>query len=164
MTEQHVWVRIARPDLPAGRVTTVVAGDRAVCVVHGEDGTWSALDNRCPHQGGPLGDGRHWWPWVTMTDEVRAIEFCLTQPSLRGPVNVASPQPQRNVEVARALGRALHRPAVVAVPTVVLRLSLGEFASDITASQRMLPTALLAAGFSFTHTDIDQACRWLVDG
>ena len=58
MSEQGVWVRVARPAIPAGRVTTVVAGDRAVCVVHGEDGTWSALDNRCPHQGGPLGDGQ----------------------------------------------------------------------------------------------------------
>ena len=55
---RHVWVRVTRPDLPVGRVTTVVAGDRAVCLVHGEDGTWSALDNRCPHQGGPLGDGQ----------------------------------------------------------------------------------------------------------
>ena len=53
-----MWVRVARPAIPAGRVTTVVAGDRAVCLVHGEDGTWSALDNRCPHQGGPLGDGQ----------------------------------------------------------------------------------------------------------
>ena len=58
MGEQRVWVSVGRPDIPAGRVTTVVAGDRAVCLVHGEDGAWSALDNRCPHQGGPLGDGQ----------------------------------------------------------------------------------------------------------
>ena len=113
--------------------------------------------------GGPLGDGRHWWPWITMVDEVRAIEFCLTTPSLRGAVNAGSPSPQRNADVSRALGRALHRPAVVAVPTVALRLTLGEFASDIVASQRMLPTALLDAGFQFTHSDVDDACRWLVD-
>ena len=53
-----MWVRVGRPAMATGRVTTVVAGDRAVCLVHGEDGTWSALDNRCPHQGGPLGDGQ----------------------------------------------------------------------------------------------------------
>ncbi len=57
-SERRVWVRVPRPPILPGRVTTVVAGDRAVCVVHGEDGTWSALDNRCPHQGGPLGDGQ----------------------------------------------------------------------------------------------------------
>ena len=57
MTETE-WVRVATPTIPEGRVTTVVAGDRAVCLVHGEDGAWSALDNRCPHQGGPLGDGQ----------------------------------------------------------------------------------------------------------
>jgi thiamine pyrophosphate-dependent acetolactate synthase large subunit-like protein/nitrite reductase/ring-hydroxylating ferredoxin subunit len=58
MADQQVWIRVPRPDIPRGRVTTVVAGDRAVCVVHRDDGTWSALDNRCPHQGGPLGDGQ----------------------------------------------------------------------------------------------------------
>jgi thiamine pyrophosphate-dependent acetolactate synthase large subunit-like protein/nitrite reductase/ring-hydroxylating ferredoxin subunit len=57
-TSERVWVRIDRPDLDEGRVTTVVAGGRAVCIVHGEGGRWSALDNRCPHQGGPLGDGQ----------------------------------------------------------------------------------------------------------
>src|SRR6187200_3171062 len=58
MAHETMWVRVARPIIPTGRVTTIVVGDRAVCVVHGEDGTWSALDNRCPHQGGPLGDGQ----------------------------------------------------------------------------------------------------------
>ena len=53
-----MWVRVARPAIDAGRVTTVVAGERALCVVRGTDGEWSALDNRCPHQGGPLGDGQ----------------------------------------------------------------------------------------------------------
>lgn len=58
MSDQPVWIRMQRPTIPPGRVTTVVAGDRAVCVVHGEDDTWSALDNRRPHQGGPSGDGQ----------------------------------------------------------------------------------------------------------
>lgn len=52
------WVRVDRPDLEEGRVTTVVVGGRAVCLVHHEGGEWTALDNRCPHQGGPLGDGQ----------------------------------------------------------------------------------------------------------
>jgi thiamine pyrophosphate-dependent acetolactate synthase large subunit-like protein/nitrite reductase/ring-hydroxylating ferredoxin subunit len=52
------WVSVPRPRIGEGRVTTVVAGGRAVCLVHHEGGAWSALDNRCPHQGGPLGDGQ----------------------------------------------------------------------------------------------------------
>ncbi|MFL6205092.1 MAG: thiamine pyrophosphate-binding protein [Acidimicrobiales bacterium] len=56
--ETRVWVRVPRPSVLEGHATTVVAGERAVCVVRGEDGSWSALDNRCPHQGGPLGDGQ----------------------------------------------------------------------------------------------------------
>lgn len=56
MSDQRVWVRVERPAIAQGHVTTAIAGDRAVCLVHGEDGSWSALDNRCPHQGGPLRD------------------------------------------------------------------------------------------------------------
>ncbi len=112
--------------------------------------------------GGPIAGGRQWWPWITLLDEVRAIDFCLRS-EIRGPVNLGSPSPRRNADVADALGRALHRPAFVPVPGFALRVALGEFASDVTGSQRMLPNALLAAGFAFTHTDIDQACRWLVD-
>src|SRR5258706_9512961 len=79
MSDHTMWVRVARPDIPPGRVTTVVAGDRAVCVVHGEGGGWSALDNRCPHQGGPLGDGqlddgRLICPWHAYQYEVRTGE------------------------------------------------------------------------------------------
>lgn len=58
MADPAAWVRVDRPGLAPGEVTTVVAGGRAVCVVRAEDGTWSALDNHCPHQGGPLGDGQ----------------------------------------------------------------------------------------------------------
>lgn len=58
MSDQRRWVRVPRPTIPEGRVTTVVAGGRAVCLVHREGGEWTALDNRCPHQGGPLGDGQ----------------------------------------------------------------------------------------------------------
>jgi thiamine pyrophosphate-dependent acetolactate synthase large subunit-like protein/nitrite reductase/ring-hydroxylating ferredoxin subunit len=57
MAETHVWIRVEKPELPVGRVTTVVAGGRAICITRTEAG-WGALDNRCPHQGGPLGDGQ----------------------------------------------------------------------------------------------------------
>lgn len=113
--------------------------------------------------GGPLGDGRMWWSWITMADEVAALRFLLVH-DVHGPVNLTGPEPVRNAELTAALGRALHRPAVLPVPRFALHVRLGAFAEEVTASQRVLPRALLEAGFSFQHTDVDQAARWLVRG
>jgi hypothetical protein len=114
--------------------------------------------------GGPLGSGKAWWPWITLDDEVRALAFCLAEESLSGPVNVAGAEPARNIDVTRALGRALRRPTVLPVPPIALRLVFGEFADDILSSQRMLPTELTATGFVFRHGSLESACRWLVQG
>lgn len=114
--------------------------------------------------GGPLGTGKAWWPWITLEDEVRALAFCLAEESLSGPVNLGGPEPARNIEVTRALGRILRRPTVLPVPPIALRVVFGEFADDILSSQRMLPTELTAAGFAFRHGSLDAACRWLVEG
>ncbi len=112
--------------------------------------------------GGRIGDGRMWWPWITLVDELRAIEFLL-HTDVSGPVNLGSPAPVRNAEVTSALGEALHRPTVVPVPGFALRVALGEFASDVTASQRMLPQVLLDAGFDFAHPEIETAAQWLAE-
>ncbi|MFC5379865.1 TIGR01777 family oxidoreductase [Aquipuribacter nitratireducens] len=112
--------------------------------------------------GGPIGDGRMWWPWITLLDEVRAIEFLLDA-DVAGPVNLGSPSPARNGDVTRAVGRALGRPTVVPVPGFALRVVLGEFADDVTSSQRMVPEVLSEAGFDFVHADLDNAARWLVE-
>ncbi|WP_432491338.1 TIGR01777 family oxidoreductase [Kineococcus auxinigenes] len=110
--------------------------------------------------GGRLGTGRHWWSLITTPDEVAALAFLLESP-LAGPVNLACPQPARNAEVTRALGRALHRPAVLAVPPPALRLVLGEFAGEVMASQRVVPRALVEAGFRFRHPDAASVTSWL---
>lgn len=110
--------------------------------------------------GGRLGDGRMWWSWITMDDEIGAIRFLLDS-DVDGPVNLTAPQPERNAEVTAALARALHRPAPFAVPRFALRAGLGGFAGEVTASQRVLPERLLAAGYAFRHADLDSACRWL---
>jgi uncharacterized protein (TIGR01777 family) len=111
--------------------------------------------------GGPLGSGREWWPWITLEDEVGALEFLLTS-SLSGPVNVCSPNPARQGDIARAIARGLHRPAVIPMPELALRIVVGEFAGDVVASQRELPPRLLAAGYSFRYPTLDVAVPWLL--
>jgi uncharacterized protein (TIGR01777 family) len=109
---------------------------------------------------GPLGNGRQWWPWITLEDVVRGL-IHLIDHDLAGPVNLCAPQPARNGDVIRALGRALHRPAVLPAPAFALRLVLGEFAGEILASQRVLPARLLESGFTFHHQTVDQAAAWV---
>jgi uncharacterized protein (TIGR01777 family) len=110
--------------------------------------------------GGPLGSGRNFWPWITLVDQVRAIEHLLAA-EVSGAVNVVGPDPRPQGEVVRAVARELHRPAVLAVPRLALRVAVGEFADDILASQRAVPEALLASGFSFRHPDVAAAARWV---
>lgn len=109
---------------------------------------------------GPLGSGRQWWPWITLEDEVSAIEFLLEK-DIGGPVNLSAPNPQRQGELTRTLGRAFRRPTVLPAPAIALRAALGEFAADVLASQRMVPRALLDAGFSFRHPEPESAAEWL---
>jgi uncharacterized protein (TIGR01777 family) len=110
--------------------------------------------------GGRLGSGGQYWPWISLQDEVDAIRFLLATP-LAGPVNLTAPEPVTNREFTEALGRVLHRPAVLPVPGPALWVVLGEFAQvGVLAGQRAVPTRLLEAGFEHTHTDLDDALRW----
>ena len=110
--------------------------------------------------GGRMGSGRQYWPWISLDDEVDAIRFLLTA-DVSGPVNLTGPRPVPNAEFVRRLAAAVHRPAVLPVPGPVLSLALGEFGrSSVLAGQRAVPAALTAAGFEFTHTDVESALRW----
>lgn len=101
--------------------------------------------------GGPMGSGRQFWPVISRRDEIAALLFLLDHPDLTGPVNLVGVEPPRQREVAGALGRLLHRPAILPAPGAALRAVIGEFAGEIMASQRVLPDRLLAAGF--VHQD-----------
>jgi uncharacterized protein len=114
--------------------------------------------------GGRLGSGRQWMPWVSLADEVGAIEFLLDADGVAGAVNLTGPAPVRNAEFNRSLARLLHRPAVLPVPAVAIRLVLGEFGAEILRSQRVLPTALAAAGYPFRHATLGDALAWAVRG
>ena len=110
--------------------------------------------------GGPLGNGRQWMPWISLADEVAAIEFLLTADAVTGAVNLTGPAPVTNREFARTLGRVLHRPAVLPVPAFALRIAVGEFGAEAVRSQRVLPAVLAGAGYRFQHADLESALRW----
>jgi uncharacterized protein (TIGR01777 family) len=109
--------------------------------------------------GGRLGSGRQWTSWVSIEDEVRALRFALEHQGVTGPMNVVAPAPVTNRDFTAALGRALRRPAAMAVPPFALRLALGRELVDVAllASQRVRPATLETAGFRFAHPDIDSA-------
>jgi uncharacterized protein len=105
--------------------------------------------------GGKLGGGHQWMSWVALSDVTRAIEFVIDTPSLSGPVNVVTPNPITNSDFTVALGRALHRPTLVRVPTFALRMAFGEMAdATILESERVVPARLTGKGFHFTYPDI----------
>jgi hypothetical protein len=109
--------------------------------------------------GGRLGSGRQYWPWISLTDEIDAIRFLLTA-DIAGPVNLTGPEPVTNADFARVMGRVVHRPTVLNVPRFAISLALGEFGrSSVLAGQRAVPAVLEAAGFRFTHRDVESALR-----
>jgi uncharacterized protein len=110
--------------------------------------------------GGPVGSGRQFWPWIHRVDWIAMTRWALMTPSVSGPINVTAPAPVTNADFARALGRALHRPAFVRTPAFALRLLLGEMADALVLSgQRAIPRRAQQAGFSFAYPQIDGALR-----
>jgi len=112
--------------------------------------------------GGPLGNGNQWWPWVHLDDVTGIVEHVMSTPSIRGPVNVASPGIVRNADFTSTLARAIDRPAILPAPSFALRLIFGEMADALLSSQRVIPTAALASGFAFQFENIDSALRDLL--
>ena len=110
--------------------------------------------------GGTLGSGSQYMSWLTRSDVVDAIFWTLEHEDVSGPVNVSTPNPVTNSEFTRALGRAVRRPAVLAVPAFALRLAQGDLSEVVTSSARMDPTRLRASGFEFGHPEIDGALEW----
>ena len=106
--------------------------------------------------GGRLGDGRQWMPWIHLDDLAALFRFALENP-IAGPVNAVAPQPVTNAEFTRELARALHRPALLPVPALALRLLLGEMSEVLLASQRVVPQAAEAAGFRFRFPELGGA-------
>ena len=153
------WEAATRPASDAGiRVALLRTG-----IVLGLDG--GALARMLPPfragVGGPIGDGRQWMSWISLTDVVRAIRFLIYADRITGPFNLVAPEPVRNAEFARTLGHVLHRPAAIPVPTFALTAMFGEMAKHtILASQRVAPKKLTGAGFEFRHPRLEEALRF----
>jgi uncharacterized protein (TIGR01777 family) len=107
--------------------------------------------------GGPLGDGRQWMPWVHIDDQIALIDFLMQQKEASGPYNACAPEPVRNREFAKRLGRTLHRPAWMPMPALLLKAGLGEMSTLLLGGQRARPVRLLAAGFTFRFNDLQSA-------
>ncbi|AZC33335.1 Cell division inhibitor YfcH-like [Pseudomonas chlororaphis subsp. piscium] len=107
--------------------------------------------------GGPIGNGRQWMPWIHIKDQIALIDFLLHRSDASGPYNACAPTPVRNREFAKTLGSILHRPAIVPVPALVLRVGLGELSLLLLGGQRAVPARLQAAGFTFQFTDLRAA-------
>ncbi|MEP6760252.1 MAG: TIGR01777 family oxidoreductase [Sporichthyaceae bacterium] len=147
----------------AETATAAAAGVRVVTMRTGVvvSGRGGALGRLIPlfrlGLGGRLGSGRQWWSWIGLHDYVRAVRFLLDRDDISGPVNVCAPEPVTNSEFTKTLARAVHRPAFLAVPGVLLQLPLRDFAKDLLAGQRVVPARLLEAGFRFDHPDLASA-------
>ena len=109
--------------------------------------------------GGPIGSGRQYLSWIHRDDWTSMVVWALTNTAVTGPLNVAAPHPVTNLEFTRTLGRVLRRPSVMPAPGFALRAVLGEMASMILDSQRMLPAKACDLGFRFSHPQLEPALR-----
>jgi uncharacterized protein (TIGR01777 family) len=114
--------------------------------------------------GGPAGSGRQFWSWIHVDDWLALLRWLLVTPAASGPVNVTAPNPVTNKEMARALGRALRRPAVLPAPAFALRLLLGAERADalLLTGQRAVPALATRLGFAFRHPGLDGALAALL--
>jgi uncharacterized protein len=134
-------------------------------IVLGEKG--GALSQMIPlfkrYIGGPIGSGNQWFSWIHIKDLAEAFVFLTKHPEISGPVNVCSPNPVRNRDLAKALGKALHKPSFIPAPGFMVKLVLGEFGSVVLEGQKVIPRRLLENGFVFQYPDIEKALQSIVN-
>jgi uncharacterized protein (TIGR01777 family) len=112
--------------------------------------------------GGPLGNGRQWFSWMHMHDLTEAFIFLFNHKDISGAVNLCSPNPVRNKDLAKAIGNVLHRPSFMPAPGFMIKLILGEFGSVLLNGQRVIPRRLLDGGFKFRYPDIEEALKNII--
>jgi len=114
--------------------------------------------------GGKVGSGKQYMSWIDLEDEVSVILHCISHDSIRGPVNSVGPSPVTNLEFTKALGRVLSRPTLFPLPAPIARLLLGEMADGLLlSSQRAEPAKVTADGFSFSHPNLEDSLRRILN-
>lgn len=151
----HEWEEEARKAEKHGlRVITLRTG-----IVVGKGG--GALAKMVPpfklFVGGPLGSGKQWMSWIHLDDEIGLIQFLLDHPNVRGPINATAPNPVTMKEFCKTLGEVLHRPSWAPVPSLALRLLLGEMADMLLMGQRVLPAEAQRLGYRFRYPQLHDA-------
>jgi uncharacterized protein (TIGR01777 family) len=147
------WEAAAAPVAATSRLVTL-----RTAVVLGDGGALKQM--RLPFKlgiGGRLGSGRQWLSWIHLDDWVGLAQRVIEDSAAAGPFNLSAPAPVTNAEFTAALGRALHRPAVLPVPAFALKLALGEIAEVLLTGQRALPAKADALGYRFRHPRVDEA-------
>ncbi|HTG42193.1 MAG TPA: TIGR01777 family oxidoreductase [Methylomirabilota bacterium] len=151
------WEAAARAAEPLG-VRVVLA--RTALIVAPEALAWRLI--LLPFRlfvGGPLGSGRQRFTWIHIDDAVGLYDLALRNDSIAGPINMVAPEVPTQREVARAIGRVLHRPAIFPVPAVLLRLVLWGQADIVLHGRIAVPAKALAAGYGFRHPTVESALR-----
>lgn len=109
--------------------------------------------------GGPMGAGKQWMSWVHRTDLIALIRFLIERDTAAGAFNGTAPEPVRNAEFAKTLGKVLNRPAILPMPGFALKMIVGEMAEILLSGQRVIPRAALDAGFEFRYPGLEAALR-----
>jgi uncharacterized protein len=149
------WEAAAEPASKAGlRVVTLRTG----VVLSGRGGTLGVLVPLFRFGlGARIGPGSQYISWIALADHVAAVRFLISHGDIEGPVNLTAPGSVTNAQFTAELARALRRPALLRIPSAVLRAGLGELAGEVLASQRVIPRRLEEAGFAFRYPDIASA-------
>jgi uncharacterized protein (TIGR01777 family) len=109
--------------------------------------------------GGPIGSGRQYMPWIHLDDLVGIYLAAIDNPAFQGPINASAPEPVTNKAFAKALGRAIHRPAVAPIPGFTIKLLYGAMSQIVLTGVRMVPGRAAELGYEFRHPDLDEALR-----
>ncbi len=151
------WEAAANPAREAG---IRVVHPRTGLVVSADGGAWGRMFPLFKAGiGGKLGNGKQYWSWISLRDEISALIFLMENSALSGPVNLTGPTPDTNAEITTIMGKVLRRPTLLPVPRIALTTVLGEFSTEVLSSSRVLPAELEQQGFVFKDPTVESAIR-----